>query len=207
MRLVLSPRGERRLGGTDAAGLLGLGKYSNPLKTYRRIVEGVVEKPNAKMQRGTRYEPTVRDLYVKATDATLLVLPGKVMMHPDFPWATCSPDAITDGEVLGELKTNNRWSNWSRYGVVPEDYVTQCLWNLWVLDMREAHLFAAFGTDDEETGEFHITDTGMWRIERDPEMDAVFEDVGGRFWRQHIEARRPPVSSPTAAPNEREAER
>lgn len=192
--------GGRRLGATDAARLLGVSKYGNALDVYRRVVEGRAAKPNRQMQRGTREEPRVLRLYLEATGAELQqhVVP-LILEHPQHAWATSSPDAVTVEGVLVELKTASVWAKGWVDGP-PVDYVLQCAWSMWVGDFPECHLFAAFGSDVGD--EFHVERTALYRLARDPDLEAEFIRVGEAFWRNHVVPRIPPQSD--GSTNERQ---
>jgi predicted phage-related endonuclease len=193
----------RRLGATDAAKLLNVSKYGDALDVYRRVVEGRTTKPNAQMARGTREEPRVLRMYVEATGAELqqFVMPV-ICEHPDHPFATSSPDAVTVDGVLVELKTASLWAKGWHDGP-PIDYVLQVAWSLWVTGLKRAHLFCAFGSDVRgDVPSFAIERTQLWSFSRDAELESEFAEVGGRFWREHVEKCIPPFSNaaPTAAP-------
>lgn len=186
----------RRLGATDAAKLLGVSKYGGPLDVYRRLVLGVDVKVNAKMRRGTKYEPEVRRRYVAETGAELCVWVAPLIVeHPEHPWATCSPDDITRADVLCEYKTVSRWGAKGWADAPPIDYVLQVQWSLWVTGLETAHLYAAFG--DDVGDEFNITHCQLYTLRADLELQAIFADVGGRFWSAHVETKTPPTTITT----------
>ena len=200
--------GGRRLGATDAAALLGVSKYSTPADVYARIALGKTKRETAQMRRGTRMEPEVRRLYQGVTGAQMQVFVMRPLIaeHPVFGFATASPDDITVDGVLCEYKTASRWAKGWADGAIPADYVCQVLWALWVTQLERAHLFVAFGEDfkrDDGSEDFAIERTaGPFSFSRDAELEVEFAEVGGRFWREHVEKCIPPFSNaaPTAAP-------
>lgn len=190
--------GGRRLGATDAAKLLGVSKYGGPLEVYERVVLGKQVKANKQMLRGTREEPRVRAMYQVETGAEFMVWPQHplVLEHDACPWATFSPDDITVDLRMCEYKTASVWAKgWS--DGPPTDYVLQCQWGMWVANLKECDLFAAFGSDVGD--EFHVERTQCWRFTPDAELQALFAEVGEAFWRNHILPKVPP-QHPTAAP-------
>src|SRR5687767_11991627 len=52
----------RRIGGSDVAKLLGVSKYGNAADVYLRIVEGLDDEWNPRMERGAIFEPHLRAL-------------------------------------------------------------------------------------------------------------------------------------------------
>jgi putative phage-type endonuclease len=185
----------RRIGATDASKLLGLSKYGGPLDVYNRIVLGIDAKVNSRMQRGTKYEPEVRRRYVEQTGAelNLWVMP-LIVEHPQYSWATCSPDDITTNDVLCEYKTTSRWAR--GWEPIPVEYAIQVQWSLWVTGLETAHLYAAFGEDGDKTrpGEFFIERCQLYTLRRDDELADVFAEVGGAFWCNHVVPKIPPTT-------------
>lgn len=194
-------RAEKRvLGGTDAQAIIGVPKYRTLAAIYDELVLGRQEERTKEqlraLERGKREEPRVRAMYLEACSEQVILRPADLIIaHGQYDFATCSPDDITVGGRLVEYKTVNRWSpDWK--GGPPLHYLAQVLWNLWVMDLQEADLWAAFGEDKKnpETGEweFPIRNSYRHRIVRDAEMDRRFEVLGEHFWRVHIIGRRRP---------------
>jgi predicted phage-related endonuclease len=183
----------RRLGATDAAPLLGVGKWANARDVYERIVNGVRRPENAAMRRGTKAEPLVRGLYRLAhQDAELMAVVVRpfILEHPEYAFATYSPDDLGDGLAV-EYKTSSRWVRWN--GTPPADYVLQCQWGMWVAGVVRAHLFVSFGEEDVPGGEWVTHSTALWEFTADVELQATFAEVGGEFWERNVMAKVPPA--------------
>ena len=195
--LILAPDKRRLLGATDAAPLLGLGKWANQRDVYERVVNGTQKVETAAMRRGTKAEPEVRRRYAAETGCSCMVWPIRpvVLQHPGFEWARCSPDDIRTDDVLLEYKTASRWSKGWALGP-PDDYVLQCQWGLWVTGLPEAHLYVAFGEEDSPGGQWLVTSTAAFEFQADAELHDVFARVGGEFWAQHILTQQPPAMEP-----------
>ena len=189
---------ERRIGGTDAAKLLGLSRFGNSRDVYERIVNGIDSPTTARMQRGTASEPVVRALCATANpDLRALWTPEPwIVRHPVHEFATCSPDDVT-ADALLEYKTASIYSakRWGYGDGVPSEYLCQVLWSLWVTQLPRALLYVAFGIDGDE-GAFEVTECRQYWLERDAELEATFLEVGGAFWRDHVLARVPPDVEP-----------
>jgi len=191
---------ERRLGASDAASLLEVGKYGDPLSVFGRVVLGKQKKPTKQMLRGIRVEPEVRRRYQASTGAEFMQFVSRplIVEHPTLEWATCSPDDITVDGTLCEYKSASRWAKGWESGP-PLDYCMQCLWSLWVTGLERAHLFVCFGADvKDESGadDFLIgREEGPFLFTRDAELEATFEQVGGAFWRNHVVPRIPPTTN------------
>lgn len=189
----------RRLGGTAAAKLLGVSPHGNPADVYAEVALGIETPTNAAMERGKRYEQVVRQAYREAEGVQCLewVTQPVVFEHDRFAWATCSPDDVTVGLRLVEYKTVNAWARASWDEAPPIQYTLQVLWSMWVGDLRDGHLYAAFGED--VGSEFRIDGFRLYHFERDAEMERTFAEVGADFWARHVVARKPPPMAPMKA--------
>jgi len=190
---------ERRIGGTDAAQLLGLSKHGNARDVYERIVNCVNEPMNPRMARGIAIEPEVRRRCLEANPglSTLWTPEPWIVRHNSHDFATCSPDDVTDCGRLLEYKTASVFSakRWGATSGVPSEYLVQVLWNLWVTQLRSAILYVAFGVDGDN-GEFEITECRQYGVTRDEEMESTFADVGAKFWNENILKKVPPDMEP-----------
>lgn len=197
--MKLSHDGKRRIGGTAAAKLLGVSPYGNASDVYAEVALGIEVAPNAAMNRGSAYEALVRQAYRAAEGVQCMewVTQPVVLEHDRYAWATCSPDDVTVDLRLVEYKTVNSWARSSWDDAPPISYTLQVLWNMWVGDLRDGHLYAAFGED--VGSEFRIDGFRLYRFERDAEMERTFAEVGGDFWARHVVARRPPPMAPMKA--------
>lgn len=143
-----------RIGASDAPAVFGLSPWSGPWDLWARMVRGVrPERTDAEKEvlaRGLRFEVTVAREYAHARPQSRVIHLGAedgcVVRHADHPWAVCSPDAIAfegDGWGIAEFKTAMRADGWSSEdldaldlelaeGAVPQVYLLQCLWQLYV---------------------------------------------------------------------------
>jgi hypothetical protein len=118
-------------------------------------------------------------------------------------WATASPDALDDGEIVeaktaihhedwGEPCTIERWTP-AAAEVVRADYYLQVAHQLWVCDAPRAHLAVLlprrgadpFGLLDERL------DLRVYHIERDREVEAALVERLRGWWRRHVVAGEP----------------
>lgn len=143
------------IGASEAASVLGLSPWMNEVELWeRKRGKEVKENTNASMNRGTRSEAHIRELYaiemgVGVFDGTNIMLVSK-----EYPFMSCTLDGAylenSDGNYNGdqitpvilEIKSaqkNDSWNNDS----VPEHYLIQILhqfavtgWNKAVLRVR-----------------------------------------------------------------------
>lgn len=190
----------RKIGGTDIPMLLGLSKYGGPKEVFERLVLGKELPWNPKMGRGNREEPRVRRLFVERFGAELAPRPEKfILQHPRHEFATVSPDDFgslfgVDGTI--DYKSVVQWALRSEkpgevWGpefsdIVPFHIACQLHWAMEVGDKDTAFVFAAFGEDLDNDTRFDISETRLYRLERDREMAAWMLEVAERFYRDHV---------------------
>ena len=147
--------GQRRkgLGGSDAAAVLGLSRYQDPLGLWLEKTGQVpprsAESPATR--RGRRLEDYVLDEYAASTGTMLLrgepLAAAAPYAHPEHPWMLANPDALVlDGDprqrrfrggVDAKTAAGRAAREWGRPGTdeVPQEYLLQAL-----------HYAAVFGT-------------------------------------------------------------
>lgn len=193
--LVTTNMCERLISGTRIGKILGVSPYGNARDIFEEIVNGISDPPNIYTERGNAMEPIIRSLYCARSGA---VPQPKltIVAHPDWHWATCSPDDIVsiDGRlVVPDYKSASIWTK-RNYGQemtdqVPMHYLTQVAWNTWVCGAQAGELFVAFGEDDkDESGQptFQIKFTRRYVIERDKDLENMMFEAAKQFWDNHI---------------------
>lgn len=199
----------KTIGGTDAGPLLAyykpslrgvLDKYSTAADVWMRLVHDVTKLQNSRMTRGLKVEPELRVIYERDV-GPCGESPG-VIRHPLLSGATCSPDALTARAIV-EFKTASEFGigAWGEpmTDQVPAYYLTQCLFNCFVCDRPEAHLLVAFGKDlKDEAGEpvFSYSETRLYLIPRDEELERELVTAAQRFMVEHVTPRIPPNVEP-----------
>lgn len=204
------PADARKIGGTEAGALLAfynvgfddLAKYSTAADVFMRLVHGISKPKTSRMSRGLRVEPVLRQIYEREFGPC--GEPPGVIAHPNEPWFTCSPDGLNHGVVV-EYKTTSIWAmkNWGDplTDHVPGAYLTQCLWNCFLCDRPEAHLLVAFGKDfvnDDGEDDFSFTETRIYVVKRDAEIEARLVAACSRFVEEHLKTGVPPNVEPRA---------
>lgn len=131
---------ERRrlgLGGSDAAGVLGLSPWQGPIDVWLSKVKP--EKAQADdeflLELGVQLEPVIAGLYQKQTQRSLSAIPAPgVLVHEKHPVLLGTPDriAMSTGTELSrvvELKSEHQFAD--KFGdpgtdQVPDHYLIQC---------------------------------------------------------------------------------
>lgn len=198
----------RRIGGTEIGILCGIASFGKtPRDVYNRIVLGEDSfTGNAFSDRGIKYEPVVRGMYVQETGAALVKHPGMLLFED---WAAASMDDVFQRRRIGpvDYKTASvkGMSKWKKHGqwTMPANYEYQLRHYMAVMNALGmlcdcAELFVAFGVDEKDaahnyTGVFTIKETKLLHIDRDLDLEHHMLATGRAFWKNHIVTKTPPV--------------
>ena len=144
------------IGGSDAGAIMGLNKYTSPLKLYR-IKTGVYaedNEDNVYIKKGKDLESLIFEKYVR-NDPELkfhtLIHPQHVFVNQQYPWLRANCDGIAVGavgHVVIEIKWVSEWAevNWDGedYCGIPASYYAQVQHYMLVTGARRAFLYAMF---------------------------------------------------------------
>jgi putative phage-type endonuclease len=180
------------IGGSEIAAVVGLDPYRTPLDVYLGKVEGYEEPDNAAMERGRFLEAGVAAWYAHRTGRVLM--PCSTIRHPSTPVLLCTPDRIgmLDGHRPRDLsiKVPGPYvrEQWGEAGTdeVPVAYAAQVQLELFILvalEMSEPIADLAAPVDG---------DLRIYTLTADPELQAMLVEGAERFWRDHVEPRKPP---------------
>jgi len=191
----------KRIGGSDAAAIMGMGYISNTelweIKTGRREQKDISGLDVVRY--GVEAEPLLRDLFRLDFPEYAVKYDGNAMyINDEYPFAHASLDGLLwddDGRKgILEIKTANitnsiQSAKWKDR--IPDNYYCQILWYMGVMEADFAILKAQLKYDYEElrvvTKHYHI------------EREEVKEDIklilaeGERFYRYIKEDERPPL--------------
>lgn len=180
------------LGASDAAGVLGLSRWSSPLKVWAEKT-GAIEPENLDEKLavwlGNQMEETVAQYFEKKTGKKVekhLDAAGEPdqHVHPTHPFIRCHVDRLVVGEdAVLQCKTANprKKKEWEGEEI-PHEYIVQEQHELMVTGRRYAYIACLFGNEHFE-----------WkRIERDEELirEMLFREV--YFWNNFVVPRVPP---------------
>lgn len=209
---------DRRIGATDIAVIaalyepqlaVDLPKHKTAADVWFRLRTGKDATSNPRMDRGTRLEAALFDCYQRyvgpAWRPALRPDEWWLVKHPQYTWATCSPDAFDAPKPMRvvEFKTQSVWARkqWGMPGTnnLATRFLYQLAWSMACCDVDTAHLLVAFGTDTkDEHGHpvFIIEDTATYWSERDAELEQRLLGYGERFMTDYVLPGKPPPCKP-----------
>ncbi len=179
-------RQHKKLGGTDAAAILGLNPFKTRIDVWRGLVEGYEVPQTFPMRRGVLMEPVVRTMYQEATGYELL---GPRLVEPKrYPYFAGSLDdvAMVAGvERVVEFKTANirqahLWGDGE--DEIPSQHLCQVHFYLMLTELKIADVGVFLGGD-----EFHV-----YTVPADSEFQGMMAEECERFWVDFIATKRPP---------------
>lgn len=195
--MALSEEDKRRIGGSDIAALLGDSRWGTPLQLYARIVGAAQEeRKESYLRRGNVLERAVLELYAAETGA--LLQPGPKLTHPRLPYVRSSLDAlavqpghgnqwVVDAKTVGPGERRH-------FGEPGTDQVRRDILYQMTLYVGVG---LARGVVDVTKADVPVlglsgADLTIFTINFDAELYGLIEEAIERFWRDHVEPRKPP---------------
>ena len=175
------------IGGSDAAAVLGLSRWSSPLKVWAEKTGQVIPEPidNEAVNLGRELEDYVAKRFMKLTGKKLRRV-NQNLIHPEYPFLTGHIDRRVVGEeAILECKTASVWKAKEWEGEdIPQEYIIQVMHYLAVTGAKYAYIAVLIGNQDYK-----------WKvIERDENAirEMVTQEVA--FWNDFILTGQMPVN-------------
>ena len=196
----LKERGQR-IGGSDAACLIGLNPWKSNVQLFREKMNpaGVQEVDNPAMAYGRHAEQHIRALYQLDCPAEWHYEENNLWKNDDYPFAHASLDGwgYQDG-TLGviEIKTATIRSriqarDWENR--IPNNYYCQILWYMMVTGAQWAVVVALLKRLD---GISEIRPYNIFRTSKENEEIEMLANAGRQFWQDMQENREPALILP-----------
>lgn len=177
--LAFSEVRRKYLGGTDAAGVLGLSRWKTPISVWAEKTGAIVEEDEMTIHKevGTLLEDDVAELFTRRTGKKVRRA-NETIFHKKHSFLGANIDRMIVGEDAGlECKTAAVWKSKEWDGEeIPREYVLQCLHYLAVTGKKRWYLAVLIGNQDFQ-----------WKvIERDENLlnDMVNREVS--FWNDYV---------------------
>lgn len=177
--LAFSEVRRKYLGGTDAAGVLGLSRWKTPISIWAEKTGAIVEEDEMNIHKevGTLLEDDVAELFTRRTGKKVRRA-NETIFHKKHSFLGANIDRMIVGEDAGlECKTAAVWKSKEWDGEeIPREYVLQCLHYLAVTGKKRWYLAVLIGNQDFQ-----------WKvIERDENLlnDMVNREVS--FWNDYV---------------------
>lgn len=182
------------IGGSDVAAILGLCPEEwgvTRATLLREKITGAERETTFSMREGNRLEPVARELYALQFGCTATPV---CVEHPEAPWARCSLDGVCHPrpKVAGsrswvlEVKAPNfKVHDYALQGIVPEYYLVQCQWQLFVTGLDRCD-FVSFNPRGRFPESQHLA---VVTLTTDAEVQGRCLEAAEAFWAE-VEAGR-----------------
>lgn len=139
------------LGGSDAAGVLGLSRWDTPLSVWAEKT-GQFVRPELEMEAaelGKELEDYVAKRFARKTGKTVVRSEG-TYFHPSFGFLGANVDRLIVEEDAGlECKTCSAWKSKEWEGEeIPQEYIFQCYHYMMVTGKRKWYIAVLIGNQD-----------------------------------------------------------
>lgn len=201
----------RRIGASDVAKVLGISQWGGPWDVWRRLTHPApASSATASQSRGHTWEPVVLDLYRDQADLEVKRPPPFTIWAGPEEWASVTPDAFAmDRKLpvelrlgLAEAKTDVHFELWGdpceieRWtpecaAIVRPDYAVQGYTQLHGTDQPWVDLAVLLP----------YYELRVFRLWRDPEVEAQLVEVLTPWWERHVKGGEPPEADGTSACN------
>lgn len=174
------------IGGSDAAAIAGLNKWSSPIAVYYDKTSETVKDqlPSEAAYFGNVLEEIVAEEFSKRTNLQVRTC-NAILQHPEYPWMLANVDRLVVGEKVGlECKTASEYLKKEWEGEeIPASYLLQCQHYMAVTGYKAWWIAVLIG------GNKFI----YKKIERDEEIIQYLIDIEKDFWLNHVEKGIPPM--------------
>jgi len=141
-----------KIGASDIPVIMGVSPYSTPYKLWKKKLGFEKEFVHQGMKFGLENESSVRErlqiLYNTRID-------HKTFVHSEIPWAIASLDGIDSDNIIYEIKScNEKDHEIAKSGQVPEKYMPQVQWQMFVSDVNTCR-YSSSHKDDLVVVEVH----------------------------------------------------
>lgn len=185
-------RRRRTIGGSDAAGIVGLSRYATPYTVFLDKTGRLPEKPESEAMRlGRDLEDYVARRWMEATGKKVRRVRA-MLYNPAYPFAHADVDRMVVGEEAGlECKTTSALDlRQFRSVEFPEKYYAQCVhymavtgairWYLAVLVFGQGFFTYTLERDGGEIDALMGAEEAFWvRVERDDPPTPEGSDADG----------------------------
>lgn len=172
---------ERRkgIGGSDAAAIVGLNKWSSPYMVYADKL-GLVppKKDNEAMRLGRFLEPYIAQRFCEETNKRVKNC-NYILINKDYPFALADVDRMVIGENAGVECKSTSELNLKRFrgGEYPENYYVQCVHYMAVTGADRWYLVVLIGNKVFK----------WFVVERDEDEIAALMSAEKAFWDEYVE--------------------
>ena len=176
------------IGGSDIAAIAGVHPWRSPLSVYLEKMGELEPEENEAMRWGRILEPIVAQEFARRYPDYQVRRVNAVLQHPEVPYflANIDREVRRRGSQPGvlEIKTSSAWMGGRWHNEVPDHVMAQVQWYLGITGYTWAVVAVLIGGNDYREFE----------IERDDEVIELLQQIGKKFWEDHVIPKVPPAA-------------
>lgn len=176
------------IGGSDIAAVMGLSRYSTPLKIWAEKT-GQIEPDDLSdkeyVQLGSELEDFIAKKFERKTGMKVRRAPQRYI-HKQYPFMACQVDRLIEGtDMLLECKNASAWKEkeW-KDEEIPLEYILQVSWQLMITGRKKGYIAVLIGGNKFKFKE----------IQADQELFDKMTGVAIKFW-QMVQDKTPPAAT------------
>jgi putative phage-type endonuclease len=182
---------KKGIGGSDIGIILGVNKWRSLIDLYLdKTSDEIIEKDSEIMYWGNVLESVVVDEFVRRTGKRV-VESHEIHRHKEYDFFCASVDRLlVDEDAILECKTTSAFNskNWEDE-FIPESYILQCQWYMYVLDKPKAYIACLIG------GQKFV-----WKeIIRNEHLICIMRNAALDFWNNYVLKGIPPEVDATSS--------
>lgn len=174
------------IGGSDIAAIAGVHPWRSALSVYLEKTGEFEVEENEAMRWGTILEPVVAQEFARRYPDCQVRRVNAVLQHPEIPYflANIDREVRKRGSQSGilEIKTSSAWMGGRWHNEIPDWVMAQVQWYMGITGYTWAAIAVLIGGNDYR--EFEVS--------RDDEVIELLQQVGKKFWEEHITPGVPP---------------
>lgn len=179
------------IGGSDAAAVIGVNKYSSPYYVWCDKLGVIPPKEETEaMRQGTDLEEYVAERFTRETGKKVRKC-NAIIYNPDYPFAHANVDRLVVGEDAGlECKTTSQMNLTTfKNGEYPANFYVQCMHYMMCTGAKKWYLAVLVYS----SGFF------VFEINRDEDEIKALAEAEEHFWNNYVVKEEPPEPDYKAA--------
>lgn len=192
---------QKGIGGSDIPAIIGISKYSTPLKIFKSKTEPITEFENEFTKAGKTLEQFVSDWFADLTKLPLRVADQENYTDEFYPYFKASVDRLINDDTIVEIKTTSYFDEMTK-----ASWVAQLQWYLGVLDKPQGVLvwvtlpngfdYETFNAHNWTDNELKLLRTACKieseTIHRNDNYIKILRDEAHKFWNLYVLKNEPP---------------
>lgn len=138
---------KKGIGGSDIGAIMGVNHWKSPLDVFiDKTTDTITELNSESVYWGNKLENFVAERFAEVTGKKVRRC-NQILKHKEYPFFYANVDRLVVGEdAILECKTTNQYNDrhWEDNNI-PDSYLLQCQWYMFVLDKPKSYIACLIG--------------------------------------------------------------